>query len=88
MAMTSSSSNYYVPEDVVIEILSWLEPKSLVRFKSVCKHWYSLITCLIKYPKFVAKHLNNAHTNITLHAILQPLLISRPVGFEYSVKLI
>ena len=54
----------HVPEEVFEEIFSWLPPESLIRFKCVCKSWYSLITSLINDSDFVAKHLHNAHNNI------------------------
>ncbi|TQD90997.1 hypothetical protein C1H46_023435 [Malus baccata] len=43
------------PEDRVIEILSKLPPKSLMRFKCIHKSWFSLINSL----SFVDKHLSN-----------------------------
>ncbi|PON85008.1 F-box domain containing protein [Trema orientale] len=48
-------------EDVVIIILSKLPVKSLMRFKCVCKSWYSLISS----PILVAMHFNdrNRHKN-------------------------
>lgn len=42
-----------LPEDVVMEILSRLPVKSLMRFKCVNKAWYFLI----RNPDFIAKHL-------------------------------
>ncbi|XP_062162359.1 probable F-box protein At1g14315 isoform X6 [Alnus glutinosa] len=42
-----------LPEDLVIQILLWLPVVSLLRFKSVCKSWYALIT----NQNFIAKHL-------------------------------
>lgn len=54
---------YDVPEGVLEEILSWLPPESLIRFKCVCKSWYALINALINDPTFVAKHLHNATGN-------------------------
>ncbi|XP_074351892.1 F-box/kelch-repeat protein At3g23880-like [Apium graveolens] len=46
----------YLPEGIVIEILSWLHVKSLLRFKSVCKLWL----CIISDPEFVRTHLTNS----------------------------
>nr|ADM53761.1 S-locus F-box brothers-like protein [Malus domestica] len=48
-----------IPEDKVVEILSKLPPKSLMRFKCIRK---SLCT-IINSPSFVAKHLNNSMDN-------------------------
>jgi F-box interacting protein len=42
-----------LPEDVIIEILSRLPVKWLLRYKCVCKSWYALIT----NPDFINKHL-------------------------------
>ncbi|XP_050135724.1 F-box/kelch-repeat protein At3g06240-like [Malus sylvestris] len=47
------------PEDRVVEILSRLPPKSLMRFKCIRKSWCTLINS----PSFVAKHLNNSMDN-------------------------
>ncbi|KAB2611691.1 MdFBX6 [Pyrus ussuriensis x Pyrus communis] len=47
------------PEDKVVEILSRLPPKSLMRFKCIHKSWCTLINS----PSFVAKHLNNSINN-------------------------
>ncbi|GAV85396.1 FBA_3 domain-containing protein [Cephalotus follicularis] len=44
-----------IPEDVVVEILSWLPAESLMRFKCVRKSWYALF----KNPEFVAKQESN-----------------------------
>ncbi|KAK3012401.1 hypothetical protein RJ639_007071 [Escallonia herrerae] len=43
-----------LPEDVVTEILLMLPVKSLLRCKSVCKSWYTLIM----KPSFTNSHLN------------------------------
>ena len=43
-------------QEIIEEILSRLPVKSLIRFKSVCKQWFSLITD----PKFAKLHLNQA----------------------------
>ncbi|KAJ0806736.1 putative F-box domain-containing protein [Helianthus annuus] len=42
-----------VNEDVVEQILIELDVKDLIRFKTVCKSWHSLITS----PRFVNRHL-------------------------------
>ncbi|KAF5207277.1 F-box protein [Thalictrum thalictroides] len=47
-----------MPEDIIMnEILVWLPVSSLLRFKSVCKSWYSLI----QSSEFVSKHLLHHH---------------------------
>lgn len=42
-----------ISEDTVIEILSRLPVKSLIRLRCTCKSWYALF----KDPKFISKHL-------------------------------
>ena len=44
-----------VPEELLVKILSLLPPKSLIRFRSVCKTWDSLIG----NPDFFSKNLLN-----------------------------
>ncbi|GLT81367.1 hypothetical protein SLA2020_527560 [Shorea laevis] len=49
-----------LPEDLVTQILIWLPVVSLLRFKSVCKSWYALIT----HQNFITKHLlHNKNSN-------------------------
>ena len=49
-----------LPHDIVLNILTRLPAKSLIRFRCVCKTWDSLITT----PYFISTHLNNlAHDN-------------------------
>ncbi|XP_028764511.1 F-box/kelch-repeat protein At3g23880-like [Neltuma alba] len=43
-----------LPPEIMVEILQRLPPKSLVRFRAVCKTWNSLIT----NPSFISDHLN------------------------------
>jgi F-box interacting protein len=45
----------YLPEEVVVKILSRLPPKSLIRFKCVSKRWHALIG----NPDFLSKNLLN-----------------------------
>ncbi|THG07725.1 hypothetical protein TEA_026665 [Camellia sinensis var. sinensis] len=54
-----SNRDQNLAEDVVIEILSRLPVKSLLRFKYVCRYWYTLI----KSPDFISKHFNQENNN-------------------------
>ncbi|XP_030963968.1 F-box/kelch-repeat protein At3g06240-like [Quercus lobata] len=50
----------HLPEDIVLSILTRLPPKTVIRFRCVCKSWDSSITT----PYFISTHLNNfAHDN-------------------------
>lgn len=60
----------YLPEDVLIQILSRLPVKSLMRFRTACKSWNSLV----KSPAFVSKHLEN-HTNSSTVKNISRLLV-------------
>lgn len=46
----------YLPLELIIQILLWLPVKSLLRFKCVCKSWFSLIS---------DTHFANSHFQIT-----------------------
>ncbi|XP_062151810.1 F-box protein At3g07870-like [Alnus glutinosa] len=59
-----------LPEDVVLNILSRLPPKSLLRFRSVSKSWLSLIG----NPNYLSKNLLN-HSILTAAATHQLLLV-------------
>ncbi|XP_059434974.1 F-box/kelch-repeat protein At3g23880-like [Corylus avellana] len=50
----------YLPEEMVVKILSLLPPKSLIRFKCVSKRWHALIG----NPDFLSKNLLN-HSILT-----------------------
>ncbi|XP_059670627.1 F-box/kelch-repeat protein At3g23880-like [Cornus florida] len=56
--MASNGGYCHVPEDSIVEILSRLHVKSLIRFSCVCKYWYSLI----RNSTFINKH-HHHHTN-------------------------
>ncbi|KAM7497593.1 hypothetical protein LguiA_022007 [Lonicera macranthoides] len=45
----------YIPPELLIDILTRLPVKTLLRYTSVSKSWHSLITS----PSFIATHLNN-----------------------------
>ncbi|KAL5704674.1 hypothetical protein ACHQM5_023065 [Ranunculus cassubicifolius] len=61
--MTSSCRD--IPEDVVFHILLWLPVISLLRFKSVCKYWRSLI----QSSEFIVQHMHH-HPNLKAKADL------------------
>ena len=54
------------PTDVIIEILSQLPVKSLLRFTSVCKSWRSLI----KSPIFINLHLKKSPLSYSDHNLM------------------
>ncbi|XP_050245406.1 F-box/kelch-repeat protein At3g23880-like [Quercus robur] len=54
MSKLRNLSSERLPHDVVIDILTRLPVKSLIRFRCVSKSWYSTITD----PIFITKHLN------------------------------
>jgi len=55
--------------DLIVEIISWLPVKPVVRFKCVSKHYQSIISD----PKFAKLHLQrspkNPHTLLTLRDV-------------------
>lgn len=55
MAMTSG---YHLPEDIIFKIFLLLPVLSLLRCKSVCKSWLSIISD----PYFIQTHLNISNT--------------------------
>ncbi|XP_040369750.1 F-box protein At2g23160 isoform X2 [Rosa chinensis] len=57
---TGPSSESLDFDAVIVEILSWLPAKSLLRFRCVCKAWRALISD----PYFIRKHLSRINTKI------------------------
>ncbi|XP_074275984.1 F-box/kelch-repeat protein At3g23880-like [Silene latifolia] len=57
----------YLHESLIHEILSWLPVKSLLRFKSVSKSWYAIITSRC----FIRKHVRHKHEPHGDHSIAQ-----------------
>jgi len=51
----------YLPPDLIVQILLWLPVKSLIRFKCVCKYWFSLISD----PHFANSHFQFTATTST-----------------------
>ncbi|KAK9016760.1 hypothetical protein V6N11_079254 [Hibiscus sabdariffa] len=56
----------YIPVEVTVEILKRLPVKSLLRFRSVCKSWNSLICD----PSFISTHLQASLSNNTPFLLL------------------
>ncbi|KAL5720651.1 hypothetical protein ACHQM5_013297 [Ranunculus cassubicifolius] len=56
-----------LPEHVLLLILVWLPVKSLLRFKVVCKYWYSLI----QSSSFINQHLRHQHDNVNCSLIVR-----------------
>jgi len=86
----SKSLRVTLPDDLIAEVLSFLDVKSLMRLKCVSKPWKSLIS----KPFFVKMHLDKSSTNphITLfylcdqilelnHFPVRHLLESEPIAF-------
>ncbi|XP_059670648.1 putative F-box protein At1g32420 [Cornus florida] len=55
----TNSEDYLMSENMIIEILSRLSVKSLIRFRCVCKHWYATIIS----SNFINKHLYHCHNS-------------------------
>jgi F-box interacting protein len=54
-AADPSAAVIFLPDDVIIEILTFLEVKDLIRMKCVCKSWNTIISD----PIFAKTHLKN-----------------------------
>ncbi|XP_017244981.1 putative F-box protein At3g17480 isoform X1 [Daucus carota subsp. sativus] len=54
--MAKTGRDNYLPEEIIFIVLSWLPVKTLLRFKSVCKSWRSMISD----TQFVGAHLSNS----------------------------
>ncbi|KAM7480848.1 hypothetical protein LguiB_005431 [Lonicera macranthoides] len=66
-----------MPEDLLINILSRLQVKSLLCFKCVSKYWYTLI----ESPDFIKNHyrnLNNRDMLLALHYLHQRFILLDP----------
>ncbi|XP_052180944.1 putative F-box protein At3g52320 [Diospyros lotus] len=46
-----------LPDEMITEIMSWLPPESLIRFKSVSKKWFSMI----QDRRFIEKHMSRSN---------------------------
>ncbi|CAA0813088.1 Unknown protein [Striga hermonthica] len=65
-------------DHILIEIFSWLPPKSLIKFKLLSKHWFSLLSS----DYFQQKHiLNEGHRSKTEPCSLLLRLLEKPDYF-------
>ncbi|KAI5336810.1 hypothetical protein L3X38_016079 [Prunus dulcis] len=72
MSNSGCNGSHYIPEEILINALSRLPVKSLIRFICVCKLWSSLI----RSSRFIGMHLNRNVTN-NAHAFIIALHESR-----------
>lgn len=76
---STSSQGCILPDDLIHDILLQLPVKSLLRFKSVCKSWKSIIT----NHKFTI-----AHSRLTMHNFSSFLMVrSDKTLFSLSISL-
>ena len=67
-----------LPDEIVLDILSKLPVKSLLRFRCVCKPWYSSIA----NPKFISTHLlNHNHHHHHHHGYVIHIPRNIPIPF-------
>ncbi|KAJ6362213.1 hypothetical protein OIU78_002592 [Salix suchowensis] len=78
IAMTTMPGNLLSTEDVVIEILSRLPVKNLLRCKCVCKSWHAIITS----PNFISKHLRNYYDKSDSDCLLVQNCVSQAGELE------
>ncbi|XP_074278742.1 F-box protein CPR1-like [Silene latifolia] len=65
-----------LPENLIIEILSWLPVKSLLQYKSVSKSWYKII----KSRYFMSVHLKHNYVRRTNNCFIAQFDISQAGG--------
>ncbi|KAL1825721.1 hypothetical protein ACET3Z_012499 [Daucus carota] len=71
---------YALPEEMVIEILCWLPVRTLLRFRSVCKSWLSIIS----QPNFIKAHMDKPNKNASLLRIIFGTLDDQRLKFVYE----
>ncbi|KAI8551342.1 hypothetical protein RHMOL_Rhmol06G0178500 [Rhododendron molle] len=71
----------YLPQDVLIDILTRLPAESLVRLTPVSKSWHSLITS----PKFISHHLHRTASNPDNDRLLVRYRTDKPKQDHYSL---
>ncbi|KAL6132736.1 hypothetical protein ACLB2K_064975 [Fragaria x ananassa] len=62
-----------MPKEMIVEFLSTLPPKSLMRFKCIHKSWYALIND----PKFIDKHLHSYNKDSYTCFLLKRTVVPR-----------
>ncbi|KAK7343932.1 hypothetical protein VNO77_13065 [Canavalia gladiata] len=72
-------SDYFFPDEILVEILHRLPPKTLLRFTTVCKSWRSLIT----HPSFVSLHHRHSPSFLLLQLCDERTL---PNILHYSLR--
>ncbi|RXH82701.1 hypothetical protein DVH24_003199 [Malus domestica] len=78
------AGNPVLPWDMIVEILSWLPPKSLCRFTSVSKPWKSLVY----NPNFVKFHFKKSSENKDAFFRRRRVMFTMPDGNSiYSLNL-
>ncbi|GMJ08493.1 hypothetical protein like AT3G06240 [Hibiscus trionum] len=75
-----SKTRIYVPEMVVLDILSKLPVKSLTRFRCVCKLWCSSF----QTPHFITNHQQNNLKNNNLNVLLKRCQFHTQVTYYFS----
>ncbi|KAM7473165.1 hypothetical protein LguiB_020408 [Lonicera macranthoides] len=75
------SGEYYLPQELLIQILLWLPPKSLLRFRSVSKSWCSLISS----PSFIDIHTRNLPHVTNTRKLIRHCTTTSPRQEVYSV---
>ncbi|KAM5580280.1 F-box/kelch-repeat protein [Rosa sericea] len=63
---------------VIVEILSWLPVKSLLRFRCVCKAWRALIS----ESYFIKKHLTRTKIRSSFKLLVKESLVFRSIEYQ------
>ncbi|KAM7497637.1 hypothetical protein LguiA_022051 [Lonicera macranthoides] len=66
----------YIPPELVVNILSWLPTRSLIRFRCVCKSWCSLISS----PNFIDIHTHQLDASLNHNTRLLAMRRTGPVN--------
>lgn len=71
----------YLPDEIVVDILTRLPVKCLLRFKSVCKKWNSLM----REPAFIHVHYERARTRSGGGSLIISMCMRRQISWELWV---